>query len=515
MMRHVPALSERELTWLKAVIALVGFALLWWEHARPDRVSLRAKKRVAALLGVAALVAYFQLFRVEYQGYFHRWDVFHYYMGSKYAPELGYERLYFCTALADADTGNRKRVERRRIRDLRDDRMRWGREVLDDPLGCRARFSPERWRAFTSDVVWFRRVSGAGDWWDRMQTDHGYNASPVWTAAGHAISSRLAPSVNGFRALACLDLVLMAGTLVALFWGFGWRITALAALYWGTQAPADMYWTGGAFLRLDWLFWTVLATALLRKRRPFWAGACLAYAALLRLFPVLLFGGPLVLMSRELWKRRKLSQESRHFVAGAALALALLVPWGASVAGPRSYSDFYAHISMHASTPISNHMSLRTLLSVAPGKSLAQTGDAHALDPIEAWTEARRARLAALAPVRVVASVVLVLFFVYTLWRLRTRWIAVTLSLLLIVTLTDPTCYYFLIWILVAVLSRARRSLEIALVGLAAIGQVLVLRVVEFDLRFVALSALYLAFSVVMVAMFARPLDSAFRRVIR
>ena len=36
-------------------------------------------------------------------------------------------------------------------------------------------------------------------------------------------------------------------------WAFGWRVMAVATVFWGCNAPANFYWTGGAFLRQDWI----------------------------------------------------------------------------------------------------------------------------------------------------------------------------------------------------------------------------------------------------------------------
>ncbi len=507
----MPVMSELGLTWLKAVLATVSMALLAWELRHPHGVSLKVKRRIALVLSLAALSAYFQLYHIEYEGYFHRWDDFHYYIGSKYAPELGYERLYACTAVADAEAGNEERAARRPMRDLVNDGMLTGQAALEDRQACKTRFSPERWTEFRHDVTWFRNVSGSADWWDRMQTDHGYNPSPVWTATGNFIAMRLPVGVGNFRALALVDIAFMIASLGAFWWAFGWRVAALAAIFWGTQAPAAFNWVGGAFLRLDWLFWSVLSVALLRKQRWFWAGAVLAYASLLRVFPLLLFAGPVVLVVREVAVERRFSHENRRFFAGAATSALVLLAWGARIGGLAAYADFVHHTLMHAASPIANHMSLRTLFSFVPGGDLAKLWDTSLLDPAAPWTAARNARFAALRPGYYASALVLLGLFAWSVWRIRTRWIAVCLSLLVVTTLTDPSCYYYLAWILVAPLARARRSIEIALMGLAAVGQFLLIRHDPFDVSFVKLAALYVGVSALLVIVFAR-VPGIFRR---
>src|SRR5262249_60122826 len=85
--------------------------------------------------------------------------------------------------------------------------------------------------------------------------------------------------------LARLDNVLVALMFGALWWAFGWRVFAVAAVFWGCNAPGDDYFVSGAFLRQDWLLFFVLAACLARKRWFVAAGASLVYAGLLRVFP--------------------------------------------------------------------------------------------------------------------------------------------------------------------------------------------------------------------------------------
>src|SRR5258706_4150088 len=123
-----------------------------------------------------------------------------------------------------------------------------------------------------------------------MQNDHGYNPPPVWTVMGHFWSS-LHPATDEYiRFLAYFDLCFLAGMFAAIYWAFGWRVFAVAAIFWGCQLPAEYFWTGGAFMRQDWLSWLVLSACLVRK--PFYAlaGAAFAYSTLFRVFP----GGLLV-----------------------------------------------------------------------------------------------------------------------------------------------------------------------------------------------------------------------------
>ena len=62
-------------------------------------------------------------------------------------------------------------------------------------------------------------------------------------------------------------------------------LIAVGAIFWGCQSSAPFYWTGGALLRQDWLFFSVLSVACIRRGHHKIAGASLVYAGLLRMQP--------------------------------------------------------------------------------------------------------------------------------------------------------------------------------------------------------------------------------------
>lgn len=296
--------SESLVGQVSAGIAAVTCIALYLEARGINAKKLR--RPIAALLMFASVATYFHFFEFRAGAFYHRWEMFHYFLGSKYAEELGFDRLYTCSALAEAESGDRGPVMARRMRDLRNDTIIPASSALADPEACRAHFSDARWQAFKTDAMFFRRTAGIASW-QQMQLDHGYNPAPAWTLLGRALSGRLPASNGTLSALAAIDPLLMAGVLGLLGWAFGARVAFLATVFWGTQAASAFSWTGGAFLRQDWLFLVVLSLALLRKGRPFWAGTALAWAASLRVFPLLLFAGPALLVIASFWRTRRWS----------------------------------------------------------------------------------------------------------------------------------------------------------------------------------------------------------------
>jgi hypothetical protein len=335
----------------------------------------------ALLFTVLSIGAYFDFGNpnVRYREYYHRHELYHYYLGSKYFTEVGYQRLYDCTLIAEVDSGRKAQVAKREFRDLRVNLIKKVENtyILTEPERCKKHFTAERWEAFKKDVDWFYN-SSRGSYWDRMQQDHGYNPPPVWTMTGKAIAS-LSPAGDGFfKALAAIDVVLQLGMVVLLYWAFGWRAGAVSAIFWGTNAAANFYWTGGAFLRQDWLFLMVLSVCMARKRYFFWAGAALMWSALLRIFPGALFGGWAMMVIIYVIQRMRgrppapgdtgllsyLDPTHRRLIAGALVAAAVLVPASmATTGGVQPWKDFSHHIGVHKKTPLTNHMGLPTMLS--------------------------------------------------------------------------------------------------------------------------------------------------------
>src|SRR5262249_14806301 len=256
---------------------------------------------------------------------------------------------------------------------------------------------------------------------------HGYNPPPVWTLVGHALASLHAADASFFRILAALDLVLLAAMCLAIYWAFGWRVLCGALVFWGCQYPASYGWTGGAFLRQDWIFWLVVTACLLKKGWHGAAGATFAYSTLLRIFPGVLLIGPVALAGWHFWRHRYLAGSHWRMAAGGLLAAAGLVITSLLILGEGDYKDFWRHIILHNSTPLPNHMGLKTIFShsfyaprapiaglpEAPWSSWPVTGvsegqpqqprDEGFIDPFLAWKESRRERFKALMSIYLVA----------------------------------------------------------------------------------------------------------------
>lgn len=340
--------------------------LLTWSGylRRSGRADARLRLR-RFLLGTLALVVFakaYGFFLWNHPNGIQTHDAYHYYLNSKYFPELGYFELYTCTVAAFAEGAEGPRNAR--IRDLRNPRK----QLLIDASAigprCNGAFSPERWRDFRADLRWFQE--SLFKWqWKNLLNDHGYNPSPIWTLIGRPVASLFPASDGSMRLLARIDLVLVVVSLGFVGWAFGFETLCLAALVFALNPLHRYAWIGDAFLRYAWLSSSIIGLCLLRKEKHFGAGVMLALASLLRLFP-LFFIATYGLWELRRWLReRSFSPGLRSFsigvVATSIVLPALAVPVNGR--GPRVLVEFAENIGPWSKLQADNTVGLRPLLS--------------------------------------------------------------------------------------------------------------------------------------------------------
>jgi hypothetical protein len=469
--------NETSARW-EFVLALLGLGLLQWglqlgREGRPQAYR-QLRDRLLAAAGVVAALTYFNFGFFHFGNFVHDWEWTHYYIGSKYFKELSYDRLYECIAVADMEAGLKRRVELRKLTNLRTNALESSAEIVAHPERCRQHFEPARWEAFAHDVRFFRDRQSAKRW-DDLQTDHGYNGTPVWNVAGTLLANTAPASKGQLFTLALLDPLYLAGTIAVVWWAFGWRVLCVGLLVFATNFPSRYYWTGGSFLRWDWLFYTVAAICCLRKGRPGLGGAALAYATLLRVFPGFVFAGPLLGLGYTLLRQRRQERLYARFYArfllGAALATTLLVPLSLAVSGGvGAYQRFVQNTVKHKETPLTNYMGLRTVLAWRPSEVGRLLKDERLTDPWLRWKEARLRGAQQARPL----TVVLALAFL-ALLGLAARhvepWMAAALGVTFIPFGAELTCYYYAFILAVALLYEKREQAGRWLLYLTAFTQ--------------------------------------------
>ena len=99
---------------LKVTVAVLAALMLLWGAARSWLSRWRKigaappwlRRGALAVLGLTAAACWYNGGKFHFDEYVHTWEVYHYYMGAKYFPELAYTRLYDCSVVADQEAAS-------------------------------------------------------------------------------------------------------------------------------------------------------------------------------------------------------------------------------------------------------------------------------------------------------------------------------------------------------------------------------------------------------------------------
>jgi hypothetical protein len=468
-------LTRRVVDTAKAVVASCAALLLLFETwlRRRGRSDLLRRPRDLLLIALAMVgaLAWWNFLQFHYPHYIHFSDTFHYYVGSKYFSELGYTRLYACTAVADAEAGPGTGVADRTLRNLQTNRLESTSEVLADPDSCKRHFSVDRWTAFERDVSWFRKRVPRRRW-HAMQRDHGYNPPPSWGILGSWLSNLGPAGDRQILALSLLDPVLLALMWGGVAWAFGWRTLCVGVIYWGTNLFGVFGWNGGAFLRQGWLVTAIGGICCLRRNKPATAGVLLTCSAFLRIFPGAILVAVGIAAAWGMWRERRFALAPAHrrlamgclLAAGAIVSLSLL-----TYGGPGPWVGFVDNSRIHLATPLKNHVGLPTVLAYDADAVDRRIQEDTAIGRYELWRDARRERFAERAVLywALLAAFAAVLAFAV---RGQPDWVAAVLGIGLIPVAFELTNYYYAILLGYGLLFVRREVVGAALCGVAALS---------------------------------------------
>jgi hypothetical protein len=190
----------------------------------------------------------------------------------------------------------------------------------------------------------------------------------------------------------------------------------------------------------------------MKKERPFWAGAALAYAALLRIFPGFLFVAPLIALGTHYLKTRQWDRRFLRLIMGAAVAVAVLVPVSfATSGGPGIYPEFLRNTAKHSETPLTNLMGLRTVVAFRPAETANRMNTPTMVDQWQRWKQARLTAFHEALPLYV-SLVFCYLVLIGLAIRKVEPWVTVLLSATVISFGSDLTGYYYAFLIIPALL---------------------------------------------------------------
>lgn len=279
------------------VIGLVIFNRKWVINYLGSAMSgivrgiLLASLCICAFLAVGNYIDSFGQWR--YGTFFNAYEFYHYYLGSKYAKEIGYTRLYAASLIADDETDRKYSNPQNTIRNLVNGTYISVDDVIKNKDQYKSRFSPERWEEWVKDVRFFKRELTTSRW-NNVLRDKGYNATPVWSMlVGGFLSNPISTdNRNHMLMLASLDLILIGFTTLVVLYAFGLRPAMFMLILIGTHYMMRFSHMKGAYLRTDFAMCLVLSACMIKLNHYKWAGFFTAYSVLSRVFPAVFLFGP-------------------------------------------------------------------------------------------------------------------------------------------------------------------------------------------------------------------------------
>lgn len=444
-------LSEDQQLLLKALLCVVALVILIVQICSSSPRQQVLKQYVFSILAMACAIAYFDfgflhstsLWPLEKlpQRYVHAHENFHYRLGSKYFDELGYDGLYLASLAAEMGDNPQHAVQPI-MRGLHDDRIVSTAELMPYKEDVVQRFSADRWEAFLKDHQHFLKIMSA-ERLEKARLDHGFNATPTWIFMGKLLSGWLPINQPSLFFLSLVDAVLMAVAFFVVYRTYGLQTLALSLAIFALGYGWRFHWTGGGYLRLDWLAALLIAICLLKQERFTWAGALIGYAAMIRLFPVLLLFGPLVLVVKSLLVTQRLPYWAWPFARGLILSVVVCLALGTLAGrGLGAWQEFGSNIIKHQQTRLTNRVGLENLILYDADVFQRKFVDYSLIEPFSPW----KTHLENLKKERWIdyysLAAIFLLVTAAAAWR-ESVYGASVLGCVAVFSLLTPTCYYW------------------------------------------------------------------------
>jgi hypothetical protein len=487
---------------LKLALTLVALGVLVWRARSRDRGA--SAGTILVLVAVAAGVAYPNFLTFHDGRFTHFGENFHYQLGSKYFPELGYDGLYDASIAAQAESDPQLPLPVV-VRDLRTNTIVPVASLAIHRAEVRARFSAARWRSFVRDHRYFLEPSTLRKL-NEIRLDHGYNPTPTWTFVGRLFNAWLPLNATTIPLLTLLDWGLLAAMVIVVYRTYGGRTAAVLVILFGLGYPWRYTWVGGAFLRYDWLAAVVVGVCMLARRRFAASGALFAYATAVRIFPALLLVGVVAVALRDLVHRADLTRVWR-FLGGFAATLVVCVVAGVLTGrGLAAWPEFIHDIEKHHGTWSTNTAGLE-LLFITSSQTMTSRLPANwpLADRWALWQAEMNRAHSQRRPLSLAAAALLLAALAAATWR-ESPDQAASLGGVAVFALLVLSCYYWVLLITVAM----RRTMVAAGALLALNAVTLAVALLTPDTQII-----YAVFSWGLVLLFVGVLALAMRASLR
>ncbi|MFV2072103.1 MAG: hypothetical protein ACC742_05555 [Thermoanaerobaculales bacterium] len=447
---------------IKGALSLLALAVVIWRHRPGRRLKPEQAGQLLTAVAVIAACAYPNFGLFHGRSAIHHWEQFHYFLGSKYFPEVRYDGLYVASLAAEREIGL-DQPPQRHMRDLRTNEVVPTRLLRGHERAVRARFSDQRWRDFREDVGYFL-TANSYVYITRIRSDHGYNPTPTWTFVARLFSRWLPASETSLTALTWLDALLLGSLFVVIFRTYGARIGCLCLIVFGLGYPWRFDWVGGAFLRLDWLAAVGGSVCLLKREKYALAGALVAYAAMVRVFPAAFLVGAAVLGFRHLLRRAPVAWLGKLAAGLAAGVAACLLAGCLTGIGATAWPQFLTNLEKHEGAWLTNNVGLKNLVLYDTATYKREDVDFRLPEPWIHWQEKMNRLEARRRPVILLAAAFLGAVVILSAWRQPLDQASV-LGLVVIFAAVVLTCYYWAMLLLVP-LGRGRWGPTAAWLGI-------------------------------------------------
>ena len=341
------------------VVSLMVFKLLLtrFPHltARLEIKISDLRKGTTVVLGIAAAFAilnYMDYGLFRYGTYHNEWSLYHHYVGTKYASELGYYNIYGATVIADLEGESQFPNCFENVRDLRSYKSVPVQSILNKRDAYKNLFTPERFQEFKSDIAWFK-AQFPEERWCKIVLDHGYNATPIWTlVVGSVLTSNLDIEITWQRMIMLLvDPALIVAALLCVAWAFNLECALLMIVFMGTHYLLSWGHLKGALLRTDFAMVVLMAICLLKKGYYKTSGVLIGWGAVSRVFPVFFLLGPIVRALTILKRDRRIDKNLFALLLASAITVAVLFMTSlVSFGGTEIWQQWFQKISTHKET---------------------------------------------------------------------------------------------------------------------------------------------------------------------
>jgi hypothetical protein len=464
-----------------SVLAVVGGTVVASALLR-RRISTRAARRWLGAFAVLAVVAWTRFgqlhsmfvrppgapesARVERHRPFQFHEFFHYFVGSKYFPALGYLGLYDCTALADAEIAARDGTAPKvvgYVRDLGDVRVDETADQAkrDCATGARARFSPERWQAFEDDLRQLQALVPDA-WWPDVVGDKGLNPPPTWLVLGVAVANLIpvhAAWGPTYLFVTSIDVLLLGLTYLALARAFGRSAAALAAITFGASFLASYGWLGGAVLRFTWIAALAGSIACMRRGRWVAAGVLLGWAVCDRVFPAAFAVGAAIPLAAHAARIRTDRERLARFALGFGATVAVVFALSVALFGLDAWRVFVERTARDAHVHNVLHVGLDKILTYRSWVPAQAFGGHEGLLRFRAWNERIDATWASERPLAWAVQIALLGAAAWASRRRAPHEAALLLGVTAMFVLASPASYYYVVLALVPVVLLRSRQL--------------------------------------------------------